>query len=221
MDETFENYKDNGSGLMVPAKPDLIDLTGQKMTRRGFTAGMMGSALAAPALLSPNLAEANQDDGVAELLATALVGTLLIAASSRNPILIKQIIFLMAANFYVLTLRAAQKLTLEGSLSPSKQASTILATMSVIGQLYVLGSVLFVLAGRFQPSARNAQVIIPGGSDQGPASIRKNMRLKPRKNAKVPSVAQVRKQGRRVGDASANANGSAMVLKARDAAFKT
>jgi len=202
---------------LLPDPAENIEGTAPEMTRRGFTTGLVGAGLAAPMLIRPGDAVAGEEEGVAGLIATALVANLLVF-SRNNPIQISQIVFLLAQSIFILSMRRAQKAFIESGLSANQQASFLIGQLTVVAPVLLLGSILYIVSN-FQPARRNATLIMPAKSERGDASLRPNLRLRNR-NASIPSVNEIKARGVRVGNFHAQKNSRNMGITLRNAQLK-
>jgi len=189
------------------------------MKRREFSNALVLGGIAAPLVLGPNASLANDEGGGNEVEYNTLRGLLTIR-SGNNLVIILQIVFIMAAFAFLLSLKRKQTITLENSLNSSRRLPSLIAAMAVIGLIYLINRTLFVLPTGL-PKRRSLKLAIgPGTAGGKAASIRRSVSTRPQKIKGIPSVATIKKRGRRVGKVYGNAKSDTIVLDLNGVTFQ-
>ena len=183
----------------------------KKISRRKFSSGLAATGVATSTLMMPGNADANQEGGAAELVG-ALVGLLLIGGG-RNAIPMRKIIFLFAAAAIVLSVSPRQKLVPVRKLPNSQRPNALSAVTRAVATAYVFNTALYIVMNGGLPAFRNLNLVtFPTGPNGEQLSAQKNFRPKPRKVKNLPSQAQVKSQGQRVGVLRAGAKSRNLYL---------
>ncbi len=189
------------------------------MKRRSFSKSLVLGGIAAPLVLGPNVTLANDEGGGNDIVYDALRSLLFIGSGGRA-VAVLQIIFILSAATFLLSFKNKQTITLENSLTTSRRIPNLIAAMAVIGLIYLINRTLFVLPSTF-PNRRSVKLAIgPGKADGKAASIRRSVRTRPQRIKGMPSVAAIKKRGRRVGKVWGSANADTIVLELNGATFQ-
>jgi hypothetical protein len=189
------------------------------MKRREFSSGLFVAGLASPMIIGPTSSLANEEGGVAEL-ARGLSGRMQLS-TNRGFVLLTQILFLLVAQIFVLSLLRRQKVFVESDLRGNQTATSQMSDMQKIGLVYLIATTLYVLPS-FLPQKRNLRVIMPFSQDGRELSARPNLRLKHKNVADIPRIEVIKSRGRRVGDLyGSRSNSGAVVLNVRGLAMET
>lgn len=186
----------------------------KKLSRRKFTGGLAAAGLSTPMLLKARKADANPEDGAAELVG-ALIGLLYLSAGGRN-IAIKRLIFLFAASAIVLSVSSRQKFTPVSKLPKSSQPGSLRSITQTIATAYVLNSVIYIVMATQLPGFRNMTLnAYPTGPEGEQVAVQKNFRTKSKKVKNLPSQSQVKSRGQRIGVLRANAKNRNLYLEVK------